>query len=183
MQKISDSANQMGVLIDKLLAFSGMGRRALQPAWTDMGDLVRQAREELAPDLQGRKIDWKIENLPYVMVDQDLFKQVWLNLVSNAIKYTRKCPRAEISIGCKETPDDYEFHVQDNGAGFDMRYADKLFGIFQRLHLKEEFEGTGIGLANAQRIIARHGGKIWAKGEIDKGATFYFSLPKTSPDI
>ena len=151
----------------------------MQPELTDTSALVAQVRDELSPDTEGRAIAWKIAPLPQVYVDKILFKQVWMNLLGNAIKYSRNQEHAEISIGCKETETDYEFYVKDNGAGFDMKYADKLFGIFQRLHLKEEFEGTGIGLANAQRIISRHGGRIWAHAEVGTGATFYFTLPKT----
>lgn len=179
MNVISDSARQMGVLIDNLLAFSRMGRSALQPVWVDTAALVDQVRDELSPDMQGRAIEWKIEALPKVYADKTLFKQVWMNLLGNAIKYTRNRDKTKISISCKETATGFEFSVEDNGAGFDMAFSDKLFGIFQRLHLKEEFEGTGIGLANVQRIISRHGGRAWAEGKVDKGATFYFSLPKT----
>jgi signal transduction histidine kinase len=182
MNVISDSARQMGVLIDNLLAFSRMSRSALQPDWVDTTALIMQVRDELALDMRGRNIEWKMEAMPRVYADQALFKQVWINLLDNAIKYTRNRDEAEISIGCKESPDEFEFYVKDNGAGFDMKYADKLFGIFQRLHFKEEFEGTGIGLANVQRILSRHGGKIRATGEINAGATFYFTLPKTGPD-
>jgi signal transduction histidine kinase len=177
-KKISESAKQMGLLIDNLLAFSGMGRSAMQHEWIDSYALVEQVREELAPDTQGRTIDWKIGKLPRVYADKALLKQVWMNLLGNAIKYSRNKEKAVIEVGSTEGPADFEFSVRDNGAGFDMKYVGKLFGIFQRLHLKEEFEGTGIGLANVQRIIARHGGKTWAEGEINVGATFYFTLPK-----
>jgi light-regulated signal transduction histidine kinase (bacteriophytochrome) len=115
-------------------------------------------------------------------MDKALFKQVWINLIGNAIKYTRGRDRALITIECKEQPDEFEFSIRDNGAGFDMQHADKLFGIFQRLHLKNEFEGTGIGLANVQRIIARHGGRIWGKGEVGVGASFSFTVPR-KPDV
>jgi signal transduction histidine kinase len=182
MNVISDSAKQMGMLIDNLLAFSRMGRSALHPEWTNTADLVAKVREELSPDTRGRIIEWKIEALPRVHVDKTLFKQVWMNLLGNAIKYTRNRDKTEISIGCKESQNEFEFYVKDNGAGFDMQYADKLFGIFQRLHFKEEFEGNGIGLANVQRIVARHGGRAWGQGEINVGATFYFTLPKADPD-
>jgi signal transduction histidine kinase len=175
---ISESAKQMGNLLDNLLAFSRMGRSAMQMAWVNTAVLVEQVREELAADVQGRTIDWKIDELPQVWVDRTLFKQVWMNLLGNAIKYTRNRGKAEISISCKESHKEFEFSIKDNGAGFDMQYADKLFGIFQRLHFKEEFEGNGIGLANVQRIIARHGGRSWAEGKVDAGATFYFTLPK-----
>jgi len=181
LKVISDSAKQMGVLIDGLLAFSRMGRAALNPCWIETDALVAQAREELSRDAAGRSIEWKIETLPKVYADKTLFKQVWVNLLDNAIKYTRNRDKAVISIGCKEAGDEFEFFVKDNGAGFDMQYAAKLFGIFQRLHFKEEFEGTGIGLANIQRIIARHGGRTRAEGEVNVGATFYFTLPKASP--
>jgi signal transduction histidine kinase len=180
-RKISDSAKQMGLLIDNLLAFSGMGRAAMQRESVDANSLVAQVREELSPDTRGRDIEWKIADLPRVFVDRTLFKQVWMNLIGNAIKYSRNRPKAVIIIDCTEDPSEYEFSVRDNGAGFDMEYVGKLFGIFQRLHLKEEFEGTGIGLANVQRIITRHGGRVWAQGVVNAGATFYFTIPKTEP--
>jgi len=182
MTKISDSARQMGVLIDNLLAFSGMGRATLQPAWVETEAVVAEAREELAPEAKGRTIEWQIDPLPGVHVDRSLYKQVWMNLLGNALKYTRRRERAVITVRCRENADNHEFSVQDNGAGFDMQYVGKLFGIFQRLHLKDEFEGTGIGLANVRRIISRHGGKTWAEGELGKGATFFFTLPKVAPD-
>lgn len=178
MNVISDSARQMGVLIDNLLAFSRMGRSALKPATVNTMALVAQVREELSLETQGRNIHWTIEPLPEVYVDPTLFKQVWMNLIGNAIKYSRYRDPAEITIGCLQSPNEFEFFVKDNGAGFDMQYADKLFGIFQRLHFKEEFEGTGIGLANVKRIITRHGGRTWAEGKVNAGATFCFSLPK-----
>jgi signal transduction histidine kinase len=181
MVKISDSARQMGVLIDDLLAFSGMGRAALQPVWVDTGTVVDEAREELTPETKGRTIEWKVDPLPKVYVDKSLFKQVWMNLLGNALKYSRNREKTEITIRCKEDGNLYEFSVQDNGAGFDMNYVDKLFGIFQRLHSTEKFEGTGIGLANVKRIVARHGGNTWAEGKLDEGATFFFSLPKVGP--
>lgn len=182
-KKISDSAKQMGTLIDNLLAFSGMGRAAMQPDWVETAELVDHVREELSPDTKGRDIEWKIGRLPRVFADRTLFKQVWMNLVGNAIKYSRKKEKAVIEIDCKELPDSYEFSIKDNGAGFDMQYASKLFGIFQRLHMKEEFEGTGIGLANVQRIVARHGGNTWAEGAVNVGATFRFTLPKDEPKL
>ena len=182
MAKISDSARQMGVLIDNLLAFSGMGRATLQPSWVDTNAVVDEAREELAPEAKGRTIEWDVEALPKVYVDRSLFKQVWMNLLGNALKYSRKREKAQIAVRCKENADYFEFSVQDNGAGFDMQYASKLFGIFQRLHLKDEFEGTGIGLANVRRIVVRHGGNTSAEGQLGVGATFFFTLPKTAPE-
>ena len=181
MDKISASARQMGVLIDNLLAFSGMGRAAMQPAWVDSTSLVNEAREELAPEAKGRTVEWNVEPLPKVYVDRTLFKQVWMNLLGNALKYSRKREKTVIAVRCREHGENYEFAVQDNGAGFDMQYVSKLFGIFQRLHLRDEFEGTGIGLANVHRIITRHGGTVRAEGKLDAGATFYFTLPKTPP--
>jgi len=181
MTVISDSARQMGMLIDNLLTFSRMGRSAMQLTSVDTTALVNEVRENLSQDTRGRTIEWKIEPLPKVYVDKTLFRQVWMNLLGNAIKYTLYRQKAEITIGYREDEKEVEFFIKDNGAGFDMQYADKLFGIFQRLHFKEEFEGTGIGLANVRRIIARHGGRTWAQGEVDKGATFYFTIPKTPP--
>jgi len=127
-------------------------------------------------------VTWEVDPLPKVFVDRSLYKQVWMNLLGNALKYTRKHEPAIIAVRCKENGSNYEFSVKDNGAGFDMQYVGKLFGIFQRLHLKDEFEGTGIGLANVRRIVSRHGGNTWAEGELGKGATFFFTLPKGGPD-
>jgi signal transduction histidine kinase len=178
MNVIAESAQQMGTLIDNLLAFSRMGRSGMTPEWTDCAALIEEVRIEHALDMTGRNIEWHIGPLPSVYVDKPLFKQVWSNLLDNAIKYTKAQEKTVITVGCREDKSDLEFFVQDNGAGFDMQYAGKLFGIFQRLHFKEEFEGTGIGLANVRRIIARHGGRTWAHGEVGLGATFYFTLPK-----
>jgi signal transduction histidine kinase len=180
MKVIADSAMQMGILIDNLLSFSRMGRSAMTLTLVDSDALVKETLEELSHETKGRKIHWEIAPLPKVFVDRTLFKQVWMNLLGNAIKYSRERETAVITVGCHEKAE-HEFFVKDNGAGFDMRYADKLFGIFQRLHFKEEFEGTGIGLANVRRIVSRHGGRTWAEGEVDQGATFYFTLPKTEP--
>jgi light-regulated signal transduction histidine kinase (bacteriophytochrome) len=133
----------------------------------------------MAQDLKDRSIEWDIAPLPEVNGDRAMIKQVWVNLISNAVKYSRDRTPAKITIRSRETgPREFEFSVKDNGAGFDMQYAGKLFGVFQRLHLNEEFEGTGIGLANVRRIILRHGGKTWAEGKINEGAAFYFTLPK-----
>jgi signal transduction histidine kinase len=178
LHTISESAMQMSVLIDNLLSFSRMGRADLISTEVDMAVLVEEVRRELSPDTAKRDIRWKIGPLPKVRCDQPMLRQVWMNLLDNAVKYTRQRETAEIQVGCVDRPNDYEFFVKDNGAGFDMQYADKLFGIFQRLHFKEEFEGTGIGLANVRRIIARHGGRTWAEGENKRGATFYFTIPK-----
>jgi len=174
---ISDSVKQMGRLIDDLLLFSQMGRVEMRQTRVSMAELVKQVLQELAGDANGRNIEWDIQSLPDVRGDFSLLKQVWANLLSNAIKYTRPRDLARIEIGSRRESGELEFHVRDNGAGFDMKYAEKLFGVFQRLHRAEEFEGTGIGLANVRRIVARHGGRTWAQAKVDEGATFYFTLP------
>jgi len=176
---ISDSARQMGLLIDDLLAFSRVGRTELQLQPVNLQQLVQDAMQELREETQDRNIDWKIGELPEVMVDRSMMRLVMINLLANAVKFTGKRERAEIEVGA--SPDDADgivVFVRDNGVGFDMEFANKLFGVFQRLHPAEEYEGTGIGLANVQRIVHRHKGRTWAKGEVDQGATFYFSLPK-----
>jgi light-regulated signal transduction histidine kinase (bacteriophytochrome) len=138
---------------------------------------VAAVLRDMKPDLDSRNIQWRIEALPEVWGDLAMLKQVWASLLSNAVKYTSRCAEARISVGKNSVGNGLEFYVQDNGAGFDMRYADKLFGVFQRLHRAEEFEGTGIGLAHVRRIVTRHGGHTWAEGKVDEGATFYFMLP------
>jgi chemotaxis family two-component system sensor kinase Cph1 len=144
----------------------------------NMNDLVAEVRADLATDLAARTIHWDLSPLPELRGDRAMLKQVWVNLLSNAVKYTRHRPEAVITISSRKNAQGmWEFQVRDNGAGFDMQYVGKLFGVFQRLHLAEEFEGTGIGLANVQRIVVRHGGRIWAEGKVDAGATFYFTLP------
>lgn len=176
---ISNAAKRMGALIDDLLVFSRIGRSEMRRTNVKMNDLVAEVLREMAQDFQGRAIEWEILPLPEVGGDRPLLKQVWVNLISNAVKYSRDRSPARIKIGCRENgADNWEFFIQDNGAGFDMQYANKLFGVFQRLHQAEEFEGTGIGLANIRRIILRHGGKTWAEGKVDAGATFYFTLAK-----
>jgi light-regulated signal transduction histidine kinase (bacteriophytochrome) len=145
----------------------------------DLDQLVQEAKKQLEPERKGRDIRWKQSALPEVPGDGALLRQVMLNLLSNALKYTRPRQPAEIEIGCEGgSPEETVVFVRDNGVGFDMAYADKLFRVFQRLHLDEEFEGTGIGLASVRHIIARHGGRTWAEGKVNQGATFYFSLPK-----
>jgi light-regulated signal transduction histidine kinase (bacteriophytochrome) len=178
---ISDSARQMGLLIDDLLAFSRVGRAELQLLPVSLQQLVQEAMQELREETQGRDITWKISQLPDVLADRSMMRLVMINLLANAVKFTGKRERAEIEVGASSNEaDGIVVFVRDNGVGFDMEYADKLFGVFQRLHPAEEYEGTGIGLANVQRIIHRHKGRTWARGEVDQGATFYFSLPKAT---
>jgi light-regulated signal transduction histidine kinase (bacteriophytochrome) len=179
MAMILDSAKRMGNLIDDLLAFSRIGRAETQKTLVSLAQLVREAVTEVRQDTEGRNIAWKIGALPDFYGDRSMLRLVVVNLISNAIKFTRPRTRAEIEIGCSEgNRDDLVVFVRDNGVGFDMKYVNKLFGVFQRLHQPDAFEGTGIGLATVQRIIHRHGGKVWAEGLVDSGATFYFSAPK-----
>jgi len=177
---IAGAAKRMGTLIDDLIAFSKIGRREMQEGEVDMNFLVSEVLEEISHDIGGREIEWKISQLPVVSGDRTLLRQVWANLISNAVKYSRNRKCAKITIRSTESTSEYCFSVQDDGAGFDMQYAANLFGIFQRLHQAEEFEGTGLGLANVRRIVARHGGITWAEGKVDEGATFYFTIRRHS---
>jgi PAS domain S-box-containing protein len=179
MAMILDSAKRMGNLIDDLLAFSRIGRAETQKTLVSLAQLLKEALAEVRQDTVGRNIAWKIGALPEFYGDRSMLKLVLVNLISNAVKFTRTRPQAEIEIGCANgNKDNLVVFVRDNGVGFDMKYVNKLFGVFQRLHDSDAFEGTGIGLATVQRIIHRHGGKVWAEGAVDSGATFYFSAPK-----
>jgi signal transduction histidine kinase len=178
IRTILDSAKKMGTLIDDLLAFSRIGRAETRKAKVDLEPLVKEVVAEIRHDAKSRDIAWKIGPLPVCYGDRSMLRLVVVNLVSNAVKFTSMRTPAEIEIGCAERNNkEVEVFVRDNGAGFDMQYVNKLFGVFQRLHLPEQFEGTGIGLATVQRIIHRHGGEVRAEGAVDRGATFYFSLP------
>jgi signal transduction histidine kinase len=178
LQTISDSAKQMGQLIDDLLVFSRMGRQDMLRTTVNLDQLLKTVLHDLRLDLQGRAISWTMHPLPNVSGDPAMLRQVFVNLISNALKFTATRPETKIEIGAvKRNSGETEVFVRDNGVGFDMQYVNKLFGVFQRLHRNDEFEGTGIGLANVRRIIHRHGGRTWAEGVPNQGATFYFSLP------
>jgi PAS domain S-box-containing protein len=180
MHMILESANRMGHLIDDLLAFSRIGRAETHKAMVSLDQLVQEALSETRQETDGRNIVWKIGGLPSWYGDRSMLRLALVNLVSNAVKFTRTRPQAEIEVGCSnKNPNEVVVFVRDNGVGFDMKYVNKLFGVFQRLHGPEVFEGTGIGLATVQRIVHRHGGRVWAEGLVDQGATFYFSLSKT----
>ena len=176
---ILDSANRMGTLVDDLLAFSRIGRIETQNTTVDLSQILKGIIGEFAPDTQGRKVVWRIGDLPKCYGDPAMLRLVFTNLVSNALKFTRTREPAEIEIDTlNHSPAEVVVFVKDNGVGFDMRYKDKLFGVFQRLHSHEAFDGTGIGLATVQRIVHRHGGKVWPESSVDHGATFYVALPK-----
>lgn len=177
LETIADSARQMGVLIDDLLQFSRTGRVNCAQERMDMNQVLQETLTILQEANAGRTIAWEIKDLPPVRGDCALLRQVWMNLLGNAIKYTRPRETARIEVSAREENGEIIFAVQDNGVGFDMQYVGKLFGVFQRLHSQEQFEGTGIGLATVQRIINRHGGRVWAEAELGRGATFYFTLP------
>jgi PAS domain S-box-containing protein len=181
---IMDSAKRMGNLIDDLLSFSRIGRAETRKASVNLEELVQEVLTEVRQDALGRNILWKVGALPLCYGDRSMIRLALVNLVSNAVKFTRKREEAKVEIGSRYQPADQNTNqivmfVRDNGVGFDMKYVNKLFGVFQRLHTSESFEGTGIGLATVQRIVHRHGGKVWAEGQVDNGATFYFSLSKS----
>ena len=175
---ISQGAHKMSDLIDDLLAFSRLGRAAINPSNIDMETLAKTIFQELTTVQSRKRIDFQMDSLPPAVGDPALLRQVWVNLLSNSIKFSRKKKRAVIRVRGENTENETVYSVQDNGVGFDMQYSDKLFGVFQRLHSVKEFEGNGVGLALVQRVIHRHGGRVWAEGEVGKGATFYFTLPR-----
>jgi light-regulated signal transduction histidine kinase (bacteriophytochrome) len=177
LNTIAESADRARELIDGLLALSRLGRIEVQPTVVDMNHLVRETLKDLQFETDGRDIAWEIGELPEVRGDPSMLRLVMQNLLSNALKYTRARQRAVIEVGSTEGEEEAVFFVRDNGVGFDEAYTDKLFGVFQRLHNTEDFEGTGIGLATVRRIVERHGGRAWAEGRVGSGATFYFSLP------
>ena len=177
VERIQSGTQRMGLLVDELLNLARVGRHALNPRVTNLNDLVAEVVTMLQPESEGRQVEWVIADLPPVDCDPILVKQVLQNLLANALKFTRHRAPSVIEVGCgKEEEGHPVFMIRDNGTGFDMKYVDKLFGVFQRLHSAEEFEGTGIGLATVQRIVHKHEGRVWAEAEVDKGATFYFTL-------
>ncbi len=177
---IASSAQRMALLIDDLLVFSRLGRGALRLQAVDMQTVVEESKAIVESGVQDRRIVWTIAPLPMVIGDENMLRTVWQNLLGNAVKYTGQIDVATIAVTVQQAANgDYEFSVADNGAGFDMQYADKLFGVFQRLHKASDFAGNGIGLANVRRIVARHGGRVWADAALGKGANFHFSLPAT----
>ena len=179
LQSVSERAKYMGRLIDDLLNFSRLGRQPVEKHPVILSELVRQVLEETAGEREGRDVEVRVGDLPDCAGDALLLKQVWVNLLSNAFKFTGKKEHAVVEIGSGpgEKPGEFLYFVRDNGTGFDMEYASKLFGVFHRMHKASEFAGTGVGLSIVQRIIQRHGGRIWAEAKVDEGATFYFTLP------
>jgi light-regulated signal transduction histidine kinase (bacteriophytochrome) len=175
---IRDQTQRMATLIDDLLTFSRLSRVDMQAASIDMEALANSVFHELTTPEDRERIEFQVESLPSAMGDPALIGQVWANLLGNAVKFSAKRERAVIEVGSSQEAAENIYYVRDNGAGIEMQYADKLFGVFQRLHSEREFEGTGVGLATVQRIIHRHGGRVWAEGEVDQGATFYFTLPQ-----
>jgi len=173
---IRDATRRMGLMVDDLLNLTRIGRKELSLRVTGLNSLVEEVKHNLEPDMRGREIEWRISTLPFVECDPALMKQVFANLFSNAMKFTRSRQQALIEVGSEANDGCHVIFVRDNGVGFSMKYADKLFGVFQRLHRQEDFEGTGIGLATVQRIIQKHGGRVWAESELNKGAAFYFTL-------
>ena len=176
LERIEDGAHRMGLLVDELLSLARVGRHALNLQPTTLNSVIEEVVSMLSPETEGRAVSWKIANLPSIECDPVLIRQVFQNLLANALKFTRTRERAVIEVGHRQENGQPVIMVRDNGVGFNMKYVDKLFGVFQRLHRAEDFEGTGIGLATVQRIVHKHGGRVWAEAEVDKGATFYFTL-------
>lgn len=180
LENIRDSSQYASLLVDKLLGYSRLGRAELQLSQVDLNLLVEEVRQDVMRDADGRQINWKVAELPVVTADLMMLRMAVRDLISNAVKYTRNQAIAEIEIGSQRDSGEVVFYVKDNGVGFDMQFANKLFGVFQRLHRWEDYEGTGIGLANVRRVIERHGGRTWAQAEVNQGAAFFFSLPSSS---
>jgi PAS domain S-box-containing protein len=176
LERIEEGTRRMGQLVDELLNLAQVGRHALKLQSTPLNALIEEVISLLQPEVQGRVVTWKVAELPAAECDPILMKQVFQNLIANALKFTRPRERAVIEIGIEPEGGQAAVFVRDNGVGFNMKYSDKLFGVFKRLHRIEDFEGTGVGLATVQRIVHKHGGRVWAEAELDKGATFFFTL-------
>jgi light-regulated signal transduction histidine kinase (bacteriophytochrome) len=176
LERIGEGVHRMGLLVDELLNLARVGRHALNLRDTNLNSVIEEVVSLLQPEAEGRAVTWKIANLPPVECDPILIKQVFQNLLANALKFTRTREHAIIEISQRQEDGQMVIAVSDNGVGFNMKYQDKLFGVFQRLHRAEDFEGTGIGLATVKRIIHKHGGRVWAESELDNGATFFFTL-------
>jgi light-regulated signal transduction histidine kinase (bacteriophytochrome) len=178
LRRVHEGSERMGCLVDDLLDFSRLGRRPITTQPVSVDQVVREVLAELSQEQAGRQIDLRIGELPSCQADPTMLKQLFVNLLSNALKFTRRRAIAIIEVGCLDRgqPAERVYFVRDNGVGFDMRYAEKLFGVFERLHGADEYEGTGVGLAIVQRIVQRHGGRVWAEAEVDHGATLYFTL-------
>jgi light-regulated signal transduction histidine kinase (bacteriophytochrome) len=182
LDDVASNARQMAKLIEDLLAFSRLNRLLPRRQEVDPGRIARQVMEQLKPELAGRDVAVAIDELPTCSADPALLAQVYTNLLSNALKYSRRRDRAEIRVGCRTDAGGNVYFVEDNGVGFDPAYMDKLFGVFQRLHSTDEYEGTGVGLAIVQRIVERHGGTVWAESALDQGTTFFFRLKEVAED-
>ena len=176
LSRVRDGTRRMGQMVDDLLNLTHVGRRDLDLRLTGLNSLVEEVLGDLRPETEGREVRWEIAELPFVECDPALMKQVFANLLGNAVKFTRPRPCAVIQVGTVMADDSAVIFVRDNGVGFSMKHAQKLFGVFQRLHRQEDFEGTGVGLATVERVIHKHGGRVWAEAELNKGATFYFTL-------
>jgi light-regulated signal transduction histidine kinase (bacteriophytochrome) len=176
LETIRRGSENMSRLVNDLLNLAHVGRQEMKRERTSLNTVIKEVITEMKRESEGRNIEWRVADLPSVDCDPGLLKQVFANLLSNAVKYTRPRQHAVIEIGLRAMNDETVLFVRDNGVGFSMKYADKLFGVFQRLHRAEEFEGTGVGLAIVERVVKRHGGHIWAESEVDHGATFYFTL-------
>ncbi len=179
---IRGQADRMGALIDDLLRFSRLGRKSIAPTLVDMAELAQGTLERMLQDTVNDQLEIRVGKLPAAMADRNLMEQVWINLLSNAIKFSSKVEKPVVEVGAIVEEEENVYYVRDNGAGFDPRYQDKLFGVFQRLHDESEFSGTGVGLALVNRIVARHGGRVWADSRLGEGATFHFSIPRERPD-
>jgi signal transduction histidine kinase len=175
---LCENAAKMSDLINDLLELSRTGRKKIHPQKIYLNDIARSVYNELTYQVENRKIKFQVDDLPSTVGDRRLIRQVIINLLSNSLKFTQTKPVSKIRLGCHQKDGDTVYFIKDNGVGFDMKYADKLFDVFHRLHHDKDFEGTGVGLAIVHRIISMHGGKVWAESKPDKGATFYFTLPE-----